>query len=126
VARTPGVSFKQGGSAADVMRACDRAKHDTRREMVLTMHRVGEIVRVSAATRALPKHAPTAAGYRTVLQPRGVKVQQSLQRKVPWTRSWGPWQMRHALLPALFFNVGRINREFDEGVVRVIHRFEKR
>jgi hypothetical protein len=118
-----GFRFKRD-SMREFLRACERAEFDTSREMFLTFGRVGNIIRIGAVARTLPKHAPTAGGYQTRVQFKRVKVQQSESKTTGMHPEWGSWQMRKALLPAMWFNMGRIRREFERGTERVCRRFE--
>jgi hypothetical protein len=109
-------SFKQ---------ACYRTDNETDQALQISLKKAGELVRAGAAYRTAPVHALTAAGYRTRMRSTSVVVQQRLPKTTRLHPEWGSWQMKNALLPAVYANLGRINREFETGVDKVCDRFEK-
>jgi hypothetical protein len=120
------VQFKTDtDSLRSFLDACDRASFDTKKQIETTLEKVGELVRGTAVARMLPKHAPSAAGYRSRVQPRAVRVEQTRPKTTGQHPDWGGWQMRNTLLPALYRNQDRIDREFLRATDAVCDRFEK-
>jgi hypothetical protein len=122
----PGIRVKPA-SLREFLVACDRVGPEMEQEMRSTLNRVGNFVRSSAAARMAPKHAPSAAGYKTVVYGSGRRVRVIQSRKKTGRRpDWGGWQMRNTLLPALYGNLGRVRNEFGVATDRVTRRFEAR
>ena len=119
-----GVQVKPA-SLRSFLRACDAAESDVSEQMADTLGRVGEVVRAGAAVRIAAKHGPTAAGYITRVQERGVRVEQGLPKTTGHHPQWGSYQMRRALLPSLRRNSARIRAEFERGTEIVCARFER-
>ena len=105
-------------------KACDRAEKDTDTKVKDALKTAGQLVHAGAAWRTFPKHALTAAGYRSRVRSSSVVVEQRLPKTTRLHPEWGSWQMKHALLPALYSNLRRINHEFEQATDKVCDRFE--
>lgn len=113
-------------SFEDFLRACEEAPFGTKREIRRTLGAAGELVRVGATARMLPKHRRTAKGYQVrLVRDRSVRVEQSIPKTTGFHAKWGGWQMRHALLPSIAANRAAIEADLDEAVGRICNRFER-
>ena len=88
----------------DVMRAFAKADREQKRQVRATLKKVGETVEREAAQSLSPKDSRSAAGFRTVVRQRGIAVEQRLKKTTGAHPEWGAYQMRHALVPALYAN----------------------
>ena len=110
-------SFEQG---------CEQAIHDTDEMVATVVQKAGEMIRVGAAARTFPKSARTAAGYQSLAIGNRAIVFQRIPKTTAAHGEWGSWQMRKALLPSLWSNLRRINKEMKQGLDKVANRFERR
>lgn len=85
----------------ELLRACDRASKDIKREVRSALRAVGEIVRARASSLFEDASPKSAAGYRVRVRQRGVAVEQSLRRTTGTRPDFGALQMREALVPGL-------------------------
>lgn len=108
-----------------MLRACDRAGKETKREVRSTLRKVGDIVKVDAAERFREIDERSAAGFRTVVRQRGVSVEQSLRKTTGDRPSFGALQMRKALLPAVHEKEGEIEDEMEDAIDTVADHFER-
>lgn len=112
----------------EFLRACDRAGKETKKEIRSTFRRVGDIVKVDAASRFAPIDAKTAKGFRTVVRQRGVAVEQRLGKSPVLSRrrpKFGGLQMRHALEPALESEAHAVERAMEEAMDTVADHFSR-
>jgi hypothetical protein len=109
-----------------MLRACDRAGKESKREGRNAFKEAGDIVRVEATHRFQPIDARSAAGYRTRVRQRGVAVEQSLRRTTGEHPEFGSLQMRRALIPALDARSDRVERELEHAIDKVADHFENR
>ena len=109
----------------ELLRACDRAGRETKKEVRDTFRRVGDIVKRDAAAKFFKYDVHSAAGYRTVVRVRGVSVEQSLPRTTGLRPDFGALQMRKALEPALVEDEGRVEDEFEEAISTVANHFAR-
>lgn len=108
-----------------MLRACDRAGRETKREVRSTLRKVGDIVKVEAAERLREIDARSAAGLRTVVRQRGVSVEQSLRKTTGTRPDFGALQMRQALLPALAEKESAVEDAMEDAIDKVADHFER-
>jgi len=108
-----------------MLRACDLAGRETKREVRATFRKVGDIVKVEAAERFREVDAKSAAGYRTVVRQRGVSVEQSLRKTTGKRSDFGALQMRKALEPAVDAKEGEIEDAMEDAIDKVADHFER-
>jgi hypothetical protein len=109
----------------ELLRACDRAGKETKKEVRDTFRKVGDIVKVDAAGKFFAYDVHTAAGFRTVVRARGVSVEQSLRRTTGLRPDFGALQMRRALLPALAEDEPQVEHQFEEAISTVANHFAR-
>jgi predicted Zn-dependent protease with MMP-like domain len=109
----------------EFVRACDHAGKETKREVRNTFREVGDIVKVEAAKRFESIDARSAAGFRTVVRQRGVSVEQRLRKTTGLRPDFGTLQMRVALLPALDFEEGNVERKLEHTIDEIADHFER-
>jgi hypothetical protein len=85
----------------ELLRACDNAGRDIKRETRGVLREAGDVVRERGAELFQPYSARSAAGYRVRVRQRGVSVEQSLRKTTGKRPKFGALQMTKALLPAL-------------------------
>jgi hypothetical protein len=112
-------------SLTDFVNACEDVGPDADELLENTFRRVGEYVRSRAAYYTAPTDGRTAAGYREAVSHDGVVISQGLPATTGEHGEWGSWQMRHALLPALWGEPGRVAGEFWNAADEVCDRFER-
>ena len=109
----------------ELLRACNRAEKETKKEVRDTFRKVGDIVRVGATERFRSIDARSAEGYRTRVRQRGVAVEQSLRRTTGLRPDFGSLQMRDALEPALEAKSDDVEREMEDALDKVADHFER-
>jgi hypothetical protein len=108
----------------EFMRACSVAPREARKEVRLVLREAGDVVRRDATDRFETYSTKSAHGYRTVVRQRGITVEQSLRKTTGNNPGWGAKQMRTALLPALYHNEERLEREMEHAVDLIADVFE--
>jgi len=109
----------------EFVRACDHAGKETKREVRNTFREVGDIVKVEAARRFEDVDARSAAGFRTVVRQRGVSVEQKYRKTTGQHPEFGALQMRKALIPALDFESGQVERKLENAIDKVADHFQR-
>ena len=109
----------------ELLRACDNAGKQTRKEVRGTFRKIGELVRVDARGRLAPLSVKSSRGYRTKVRQRGVSVEQTLGRTTGKRPDWGRLQMRRVLIPALHDHEDDVRRELDAALDKVAKRFSQ-
>lgn len=107
----------------EFLRACRAAGRQTEREVRSTFRKVGDIVKVDAASRFERYHPKSAAGYRTIVRQRGVSVEQSLRKTTGNREDFGRLQMRKALIPAGEAKRDEVVREMEQAVENIAEYF---
>jgi hypothetical protein len=108
----------------EFMRACAVADKQAKKEVRDVLRGVGEVVRRDATARFSAVSVKSATGYRTAVRTRGVSVEQSLRKTTGRNPGWGKRQMRQALLPSLWSNSERLEREMEHAVDLIADVFE--
>lgn len=109
----------------ELLRACDRAGKESKKEVRGSLRAAGEIVRVDAAERFASVDPRSALGYRVRVRQTGVGVEQSLRRTTGLHPEFGRLQMRDALIPALESKADEVVREVDKALETVEKHFER-
>ena len=102
-------------------KAAKEARLFTRHEL----RKVGDIVREDSQRRFDPVDSKSAAGYKTRVRQRGIAVEQSLKKTTGKRGKYGTMQMKRALLPALYANRERMDREFELAIRRIAAKHER-
>jgi hypothetical protein len=104
----------------ELQRALAKGDTEQKKRVRLVFKEVGDIVREEATSRFAGIDARSAAGFKTRVQQRGVKVQQS-RRKVTGLRGdYGALQMRRALVPALGDKEHEVLEAFEDALDKVV------
>jgi hypothetical protein len=109
----------------ELLRACDRAGPESKKEVRGALRAAGEIVRVDATDRFSSVDPRSARGYRVRVRQTGVAVEQSLRRTTGLHPEFGRLQMRDALIPALETKADDVVREIDKALETVEDHFER-
>lgn len=109
----------------ELLRACDRAGKDTKKQVRGALRNTGEIVRVDAARRFAGYSTVSAAGFKVRVRQRGVAVEQSLRKTTGKNPGWGALQMTQALIPARSETREQVEQEFEHALDRVAASFER-
>lgn len=73
-----------------------------------------------------PSIARTAAGYSIYVRKTGiVSVEQRLRKTTGLHPEFGPYQMQHALIPALQEEAPEVKRLFEQAINAIAERFER-
>ena len=110
----------------EMIRACDRAAKESKKEVRGVFREVGEIVRVPAAASLARLSPRSAAGFRTVVRTRGVTVEQTLRRTTGLRRDWSARQQHDILEPELDRRENEVLEAFDEALDKVADHFDNR
>lgn len=109
----------------ELLRACDRAGKESKKEVRNALRAVAEPVRLEAVQLFSPIDVRSAANYRVVVRQRGVAVEQRLRKTTGKHPEYGALQMRKALIPALNANVAVVDREMERAIDRIARNFER-
>jgi hypothetical protein len=107
------------------MRAMTKADNRQRRALREKLRRAGSAVQTDAARRLASKDPRSAAGYRTRVLQRGIIVAQSITKTTGAHPEWGSYQMRHALLPALYENAAETERALELALDQICDDFNR-
>ena len=107
----------------ELLRAFAFADKASQKALRDTLRQVGETVRLEATQRLSAKDARSAAGFRTVVRQRGIEVDQRLRKTTRLHPEWGSYQMRHALVPALYANEDNTVRRMEHAMDTICQRF---
>lgn len=110
----------------ELLRACDHAGQDTKRETRTTFRQVGDVVKVEAQREGsgrLGSLSPkTAEGLRTRVRLRGVAVEESLGRTTGARPDWGR-VVKGRLEDALAAKEDEVERDLEQAIDRVADHF---
>jgi hypothetical protein len=109
----------------ELLRAFQQADREQRLALRHTLRDIGAVVQRDAVRRLSPIDARSAAGYKVRVRQRGVAVEQSLGRTTGAHPEWGSYQMRHALLPALYANEHVTEIEMEQALDLVAAKFNR-
>ena len=110
----------------ELIRACDRAGKETKKQVRSRLRKVGEIVRDESRSRFSDIDAGSAAGYGVTVRAAGsVSVEQRRRRVTGLRGDYGALQMRRALVPALGSKSSEIEREFNDALDDIANIFER-
>lgn len=104
------------------VRACDKAGPETKREVRGALREIGDFAREAWRSRYRPADAKSAAGLRTRVTQRAVRVEQSLRKTTGRHPDWGAWQMVQGRR-ALEDNSNHVERLMEHAVDRIADHF---
>ena len=109
----------------EFMQATQRADKESKKFVRDTFRKVGESVLRDAQSSTARVHFKSAAGYKIRVRQTGIAVGQSLTRTTGEHGEWGSWQMRHALVPALYANEQKLMRDLEQALDVVADHFNE-
>jgi hypothetical protein len=107
------------------MRAVAKADKTQKRALRENLRRAGSAVQTDATRRLAGKDSRSAGGYRTRVRQTGIIVEQSLRKTTGLHPEWGSYQMRNALLPALYENAAETERALELALERICDDFDR-
>lgn len=107
-----------------MIRACDRAGKETRREVRATLREAGDVVKEDWQARMRSIDERSAAGLRTVVRVRGVSVEQSLRKTTGKHPEYGALQMRRGI-HAVDAKRDQAERAMERAIDKVADHFGK-
>lgn len=105
--------------------ATDRAEKESKKFVRDNFKAVGEIVREPAADQLDALSPKSAAGLRTIVRVRGVRVEQTLRKTTGTRPDWGKTQMRKVLIPNLESHEREIGEQLERSLDRIADHFER-
>jgi hypothetical protein len=99
--------------ARELVRACDHAGKEIKRELRRELREGGRIVATEVERRLAPYSTRSAAGVGVSVRQRGVSVVQRLRKTTGKRPDWGTFQFKTGFLPGLESKRDEVERHIE-------------